>query len=128
MTEQADLSNRDLTRSLVPNILNRPDIAGKHKAISILVANAGRGRRVREVSEVEEDDWDDVLEVNARSQFVVIKACLPEMRAQAWGRVVLIGSIAGHGGGINGCHYAASKGALRLVPCHACLSRHSFWT
>jgi 3-oxoacyl-[acyl-carrier protein] reductase len=53
------------------------------------------------------------MEVNSRSQFVVTKACLPGMRAQHWGRVILVGSIASTGGGINGCHYAATKGALR---------------
>jgi 3-oxoacyl-[acyl-carrier protein] reductase len=53
------------------------------------------------------------MEVNARSQFVIVKACLPGMRAQSWGRVILIGSIASKGGGINGCHYAATKGAIK---------------
>ena len=62
---------------------------------------------------MEEDDWDTVMEVNSRSQFVVTKACLPGMRQQNWGRVILIGSISSMGGGINGCHYAATKGALR---------------
>lgn len=62
---------------------------------------------------MEEEDWDTVMEVNSRSQFVVTKACLPGMRQQSWGRVILIGSISSMGGGINGCHYAATKGALR---------------
>lgn len=66
---------------------------------------------------MEEDDWDTVMEVNSRSQFVVTKTCLPGMRSQSWGRVILIGSISSMGGGINGCHYAATKGALRYVPC-----------
>jgi 3-oxoacyl-[acyl-carrier protein] reductase len=108
----ADLSSRESTRNLVPNCLSHPEIVTKHGAISILVANAGLGRRIRDPKDIEEDDWDEMLEVNARSQFVVTKACLPEMRSQGWGRVVLIGSIASRGGGLNGCHYAASKGAL----------------
>lgn len=87
-------------------------MAAKHKAVSILVANAGLGRRIRDIQDIEEVDWDDIMEVNARSQFVVTKAAVKGMRAQGWGRVILVGSIASHGGGINGCHYAASKGAL----------------
>lgn len=94
------------------NLLALPDVAAKHKAVSILVANAGLGRRIRDVKDIEEVDWDDIMEVNARSQFVVTKAVLQGMRQQGWGRVILVGSIASHGGGINGCHYAASKGAL----------------
>lgn len=62
-----------------------------HGAVSVLVANAGAGRRIRDVRDIGEDDWDAMLEVNARSAFVVTRACVE---------------------GINGCHYAASKGAL----------------
>lgn len=78
----------------------------------MLVANAAIGRRIRDVRDIEEDDWDEMMEVNARSQFVVTKACVEGMRAQGWGRIVLVGSIASKGGGINGCHYAATKGAI----------------
>ena len=115
VTARADFSRRDSTRALVPNILQREDVAEKHKTISILVANAGLARRIRDINEIDEEAWDDVLEVNSRSQFVIVKACLTGMRGQGWGRVILIGSISSRGGGINGCHYAASKGALRFV-------------
>ncbi|EPE05876.1 3-ketoacyl-acyl carrier protein [Ophiostoma piceae UAMH 11346] len=109
----ADLSSREATRGLVPTVLADAEIVKKgHKAISILVANAGLGRRIRDVAEIGEDDWDEMMEVNARSQFVVTKAALAGMRAQKWGRVVMVGSIASRGSGLNGCHYAASKGAL----------------
>ncbi|RSL78378.1 hypothetical protein CEP51_008256 [Fusarium floridanum] len=108
----ANLSSREQTRGLVDAIFRNPTVSSKHKAISILVANAGLGKRIRDVQEIEEDNWDEMMEVNARSQFVVIKSCLPGMRAQSWGRVILVGSIASKGGGINGCHYAATKGAL----------------
>ncbi|KAM0197809.1 hypothetical protein ACHAPA_003207 [Fusarium lateritium] len=108
----ADLTSRDQTRGLVEKVFQNSDISAKHKAVSILVANAGLGRRIRDVKDIGEDDWDEVMEVNSRSQFVVTKACISGMRAQSWGRVILVGSIASTGGGINGCHYAATKGAL----------------
>ncbi|KAM0438691.1 hypothetical protein ACHAPT_001447 [Fusarium lateritium] len=108
----ADLSSREQTCGLVGAIFQNSAVSSKHKAVSILVANAGLGKRIRDVQEIEEDDWDEMMEVNARSQFVVTKSCLPGMRAQSWGRVILVGSIASKGGGINGCHYAATKGAL----------------
>ncbi|KAL1893008.1 hypothetical protein Sste5346_006688 [Sporothrix stenoceras] len=109
-TFAADLSDRAAARSLVANVL--ADAEFKGKPVSILVANAGLGRRIRDVAEIGEDDWDEMMEVNSRSQFVVTKAALAGMRAQGWGRVVLVGSIAARGSGLNGCHYAASKGAL----------------
>ncbi|KAJ4271698.1 hypothetical protein NW762_000403 [Fusarium torreyae] len=108
----ADLSSREQTRGLIDRIFQDTTISAKHKAVSILVANAGLGRRIRDIQGIEEDDWDEMIEVNARSQFVVTKSCLPGMREQGWGRVILMGSIASIGGGINGCHYAATKGAL----------------
>lgn len=97
----------------MPSVLYHKKIASKHNAISILVANAGLGRRIRDVEDIGEDDWDEMIEVNARSQFVVTKASVAGMRSQSWGRIILIGSIASRGSGLNGCHYAASKGALR---------------
>ncbi|CAK7243257.1 MAG: hypothetical protein STHCBS139747_004773 [Sporothrix thermara] len=109
-TFAADLSDRAAARGLVDNVLK--DAAFGGKTVSILVANAGLGRRIRDVAEIGEDDWDEMMEVNARSQFVVTKAALAGMRAQGWGRVVMVGSIASRGSGLNGCHYAASKGAL----------------
>ncbi|KAF5719993.1 3-oxoacyl-reductase [Fusarium globosum] len=108
----ADLSQRESTRALVPSLLSQDVVSSKHKTVSILVANAGLGRRIRDVAEIGEDDWDEMMEVNSRSQFVVTKACLAGMRQQGWGRVILVGSIAARGSGLNGCHYAASKGAL----------------
>lgn len=111
----ADLTSRESTRHFVSGVLSLPEVANKHKAISILVANAGIGRRIRDVQSIGEEDWDEMMEVNTRSQFVITKACIEGMRAQAWGRVILVGSIASHGGGLNGCHYAASKGAMWYV-------------
>ncbi|KAM5341942.1 hypothetical protein ACJ41O_014973 [Fusarium nematophilum] len=108
----ADLSNRDQTRGLVDKIFQNPTASSKHSAVSVLIANAGLGKRIRDIKDIEEENWDEMMEVNARSQFVVTKACLPGMREQSWGRVILVGSIASKGGGINGCHYAATKGAI----------------
>jgi 3-oxoacyl-[acyl-carrier protein] reductase len=118
VTAQADLADRESTRSFVSRILGDAAVAEKHKAISVLVANAGIGRRIRDVKDIGEQDWDEMIEVNIRSQFVVTKACVEGMRAQGWGRVILVGSIASRGSGLNGCHYAASKGALWSVSVH----------
>jgi 3-oxoacyl-[acyl-carrier protein] reductase len=115
VTVHADLSQRESTRALVPSLLSQDHVSSKHGAVSILVANAGLGRRIRDVSDIGEDDWDEMMEINSRSQFVVTKACIAGMRQQGWGRVILVGSIAARGSGLNGCHYAASKGALRFV-------------
>lgn len=58
------------------------------------------------------DDFDRTLNVNLRASFILTKALIGPMRDQKWGRIVFVSSIAAHGGGINGPHYAASKGGL----------------
>ncbi|RSL58782.1 hypothetical protein CEP53_006048 [Fusarium sp. AF-6] len=63
----ADLSSREQTRDLVDVIFQSPIVSSEHKAISVLVANAGLGKRIRDVQEIEEDNWDEMMEVNARS-------------------------------------------------------------
>jgi len=35
------------------------------------------------------------------------------MQAASFGRIVTVSSISGYGVGVNGCHYAASKGGLQ---------------
>jgi 3-oxoacyl-[acyl-carrier protein] reductase len=58
------------------------------------------------------EDFDQTLDTNLRPSFLLTKGFVPAMRAQKWGRIVFVSSIAAQGGGINGPHYAASKGGL----------------
>jgi len=107
------MSNREESQGLINAVLE----AHKHqKSIAILVLNAGLARRKRDITDISLQDWDDVIQVNSTSPFILLKSCLDEsggkMRKAQWGRVILMGSISSKGGGINGCHYAASKGAL----------------
>ncbi|KAI9615526.1 hypothetical protein H4Q26_011467 [Puccinia striiformis f. sp. tritici PST-130] len=111
---RADMSNREETEGLIKTVLEAHK--DRHKSISILILNAGLGRRIRDIAEISLQDWDDVIQVNCTSPFILLKNSLDDlggkMRSAKWGRIVLIGSISSKGGGINGCHYAASKGAL----------------
>jgi 3-oxoacyl-[acyl-carrier protein] reductase len=81
---------------------------GKHP--DILVANAGYGKRVSNILELDLDEWDYTINVNLRSSFIITKLAVPHMQDQGWGRVIYISSIAAGGTSINGCHYSASKG------------------
>jgi 3-oxoacyl-[acyl-carrier protein] reductase len=58
-------------------------------------------------------DWDLVMRTNLTSSFLAIKASLPAMKAQRYGRIVLVSSITGPRVGFPGLsHYAASKGGM----------------
>jgi 3-oxoacyl-[acyl-carrier protein] reductase len=79
--------------------------------VSVLVNNAG-AIRPRAVEEITETDWDEILAVNLKSAFLVTQRVLPGMRAQRWGRIINVSSVAAQLGGIVGPHYAASKAGL----------------
>ncbi|MSO69819.1 MAG: SDR family oxidoreductase [Alphaproteobacteria bacterium] len=63
------------------------------------------------LADMTERDWDHVLDNNLKSTFLVVKACMPAMTKQHYGRIVLTTSITGNRVGIPGLvHYSASKG------------------
>ncbi|KAL2006617.1 hypothetical protein VTN00DRAFT_9285 [Thermoascus crustaceus] len=78
----------------------------------ILVSNAGYGKRIPQVWDISLEEFDYTINVNLRASFILVKGVVEHMKAQRWGRIVFMSSIAGYGGGINGCHYAASKGGM----------------
>jgi len=79
--------------------------------ISIVVNNAGISRP-QTLEHISEHDWDELLDVNLKSAFLVTQAVLPGMRAQGWGRIINLSSVAAQLGGVVGPHYAASKAGL----------------
>jgi 3-oxoacyl-[acyl-carrier protein] reductase len=90
-------------------------------SIDILVNNAGISRP-QPLSEITEQDWDDILTVNLKSMFLVTQAVLPGMRQRKWGRIINLSSVAAQLGGVIGPHYAASKaGAIGLMHSYAAL-------
>ena len=64
------------------------------------------------VDDLEEEQWDAVLDVNAKGTFLVIQALLPHMRQRKYGRIVNIASIGGKHGAPRQAHYSASKAAV----------------
>ena len=84
--------------------------------LDILVNNAGIGSVKRRVEEVPLEDWDRVMEVNAKGVFLGTRAAIPEMRKAGGGSIINISSQQGLVGVDNGSgQYQASKGAVRLL-------------
>ncbi len=75
-----------------------------------LVNNAGMSRRIS-FADAAVDDWDAVMDVNARSAFLFIRQGLSALRASR-GAVVTVSSIAGLAGEEGLAVYCASKAAL----------------
>ncbi|HUO97495.1 MAG TPA: SDR family NAD(P)-dependent oxidoreductase [Rhizomicrobium sp.] len=61
------------------------------------------------------ETWDRMMEVNARSAFLVFRAALPRMLEAGHGRLLAVGSRAGAEGAPGAAAYAVSKSALHAL-------------
>ncbi|HCB35472.1 MAG TPA: short-chain dehydrogenase, partial [Candidatus Taylorbacteria bacterium] len=62
-----------------------------------------------------EEDWDKMLSVNLKGQFLCAQRAAREMAKNKWGRIINIASVASGQTGIGiagGAHYTASKGGI----------------
>ena len=83
-----------------------------HGRIDILIHNAGI-YPVAPITDMTVTQWQHVIETNLNSTFYVVKACLPTMKKQKYGRIVLTSSISGPSvGWPGGAHYTASKAGM----------------
>jgi NAD(P)-dependent dehydrogenase (short-subunit alcohol dehydrogenase family) len=79
--------------------------------VDILINNAGKGSP-NPLLELTDDDWYASIDLNLMSAVRVSRACVPGMRARAWGRIVNIGSRVGREPDELFAPYGASKAAL----------------
>jgi 3-oxoacyl-[acyl-carrier protein] reductase len=103
---KADVSVRDDVRRLADQARQQFS-----EPVSVLVNNAGIAPR-HIFEDIEEEQWDEVMDANLKSAFFVSRSFLGDMRKQKWGRIIFISSIAARTGGIVGPHYTASKAAM----------------
>jgi cyclopentanol dehydrogenase len=83
--------------------------------LDILVNNAGISAHSR-VEETSVDDWDRVMDVNAKGVFLGSKVAIPELRRAGGGSIINISSQLGLVGTDHSSpQYQASKGAVRLL-------------
>ena len=87
------------------------------------LVNCAARTDVRELLEIEPDEWDDVMATNLRGPFLGVRAVGPGLRARGGGRIVNIASdSAFKGRGVTGAHYAASKAGLLALTRRAAAS------
>ena len=84
--------------------------------VDILVNSAGINVPNRGIAELDPDDWDRLLAINATGAFNCIYSALPGMRKQGAGLIVNISSIAGKRAmKLGGVAYCASKFAMSAM-------------
>ncbi len=102
-----DVTNEDEWESAVKSAV------ASFGKLDILVNNAGIWRRGH-VLETSSEQWDDIMDVNAKGVFLGTKAAIPAMRKAGGGSIINISSTAGLVGSKTSAAYSASKGAVRI--------------
>ncbi len=83
----------------------------KFGRVDILVNNAGVWTE-GSIESLEEETWDETIDVNLKGTFNMCKAVVPLMKNYGYGRIINIASTAGQRGEAHHSHYAASKGGI----------------
>lgn len=87
------------------------NIIEKYSKIDVIINNAGIAID-KVVMQMEEREFDEVVNVNLKGTFNIVKAGIPYMIRKKSGRIVNISSIVGTNGNIGQVNYSASKAGI----------------
>ena len=106
--KKVDVTNKAAVFRLVKEVKN---LWG---GVDILVNNAGGALNTPYVlEEIEEKDWNLVVDVNLKGAFLYCQAVIPEMVKQGRGSIVNISALAGHWrASLAGVQYTAAKAGV----------------
>jgi NAD(P)-dependent dehydrogenase (short-subunit alcohol dehydrogenase family) len=106
---KCDVSNGAQVKNLVDQAIAK---LGK---VDIMCNCAGLGTKGTTFADITEEEYDRVVAVNMKSVFLCCHAIAPHMKANKFGKIINISSIAGITPGAMSMHYSAAKaGALFL--------------
>ena len=83
-----------------------------HSHITQLLNSAGIAGPAVPTLDYTAQDWCQVIDINLNGTFYVNQAVLPTMKAQNYGRIVNVASVAGKEGNPNAGAYSASKAGV----------------
>jgi NAD(P)-dependent dehydrogenase (short-subunit alcohol dehydrogenase family) len=104
----ADVSDEAVVKKLVAAAIER------FGRIDILVNNAALFAPLAEqkCTEIDAATWDQVMAVNLRGSFLMVKHVAPHMQVQGYGKIINIGSGTAYRGIPWMLHYVTSKGGI----------------
>ncbi len=103
---RTDVSKSDQVCSMVERTLRA------FSQIDILINNAGIAGKTAPLTELEESDWDLVIDVNLKGVFLCCKAVIDHMIERQYGKIVSVASIAGKEGNPTLIPYSSSKAGV----------------
>ena len=110
-TINAEAVECDITDWISVQNATEISINGSEK-IDILVNSAGIAGPNDTVVDYDNKAWDRIISVNLTGTYYVNKAVVPHMKANGYGRIVNIASVAGKDGNPNASAYSASKAGV----------------
>ncbi|MEK9672980.1 MAG: SDR family oxidoreductase [Rhodospirillaceae bacterium] len=102
-----DVTKKDQWQAIIDRAVN------DHGGLDVLVNNAGIYDKTS-IDDMTEEQWDRMMEVNAKGVFLGTQAAIPAMRQSGGGSIINLSSTAGLRASWF-VHYGASKGAVRLM-------------
>jgi 2-dehydro-3-deoxy-L-rhamnonate dehydrogenase (NAD+) len=83
--------------------------------LDVLVCCAGVGGDSLHTEEVSDEEWERVHAINLNGVFYANRAAIPKMKANGYGRIVNVASIAGKEGNPMAGAYSSSKAAVIAI-------------
>ena len=107
---KADLGKEEEVKKLISSILD------KYDQIDILVNVVGGYIGGKSVTELDEKDWDLMMNMNLKSAFLISKNVIPQMISSKSGKIVYVSSRTGlKSTGYDSAYAASKSGLIRLV-------------
>jgi len=112
---QTDVSDKSSVQNLIRSTVEQ------FGGLDILFNNAGVGNSEVRSIDLDEDEWDSVIDINLKSVFLGIKYAVPELIKSGKGVIINTSSLLGLKGRKLVSAYNASKGGVVLLTQNAAL-------
>lgn len=122
-TEKTQIDTKPTVQLIKANIINEEEveklvseILDKYSRIDILVNVVGAFRGGKTVMELDEKEWDLMMNLNLKSAFLVSKHVARQMISAKYGKIIHVSSRLGlHSEGYDSAYAASKSGLIRLV-------------
>jgi NAD(P)-dependent dehydrogenase (short-subunit alcohol dehydrogenase family) len=105
---KVDVSKEEYTQRMAE------ETVAKFGRIDVLVNNAAvfYGLQRKSFQDISTEEWDGLMAVNVKGQWLCAKAVVPEMKKQGKGKIINVASNVAFTGHVGFLHYLTSKAAI----------------
>ena len=103
---QCDVTKAEQVRDTVDKVIS------KFGKVDILVNNAGGLPPTPPIEDITEEEWDKVLALNLKSDFLFCKYVVPHMKKRKYGKIINLSSIGAINPPAHAIHYNTAKAGV----------------